>query len=122
MEKKRSVGIIILSIINMLMALYCVFNERWFFAPIYIVAGIGILLLKPFARYLAIVFSGYGIISLSVLFIYLLIKEPRAWLELTLVIPYILTVIYNSFIIYFLTRPKVKRQFIGANPVDKGAV
>lgn len=121
MNNGRSVSITILGIVYLLFAvLLFIFGYSSFFgqhpelstntffqgglffiALYHLIAGIGILMLRNWARYLVFVFNS---ITLILLFIKLIKGLPFASKDL-------LSIIFYVGVIYFLARAKVKEQF-----------
>ena len=106
MEKKRTVGIIIFSIVFILLGLFFLLAMP-LFSILYIIAGIGVLMLKPFARYLAITTSILGIAINTIKLVSYLNKGVPSQIIIALVGTYLI----HSAVIYFFTRPNVKEQF-----------
>jgi hypothetical protein len=106
MDKKRSVGIIIFSIVFILLGLLFLLAMP-LFSILYIITGIGILTLKPFARYLAIATSILGVVINT-------IKLVGYWnkgISSQIIIALVGTYLIHLGVIYFFNRPKVKEQF-----------
>jgi len=110
MEKKRSVGVIIFSILYILVGLLFILMMP-LFSIFYLITGIGVFLLKAFARYLAITVSLFGIIISIISAVGLLQRNLQQTPALRIVIAVILTCLFHLSAIYFFTRPKVKEQF-----------
>ena len=106
MEKKRSIGVIIFSIVFILVGLFFLLAMP-LFSILYFIIGIGILMLKPFARYLAIVTSILGIIVNTIKLTSYFNKNISSQIIIALVGTYIL----HLGVIYFFTCTKVKEQF-----------
>ena len=122
MEKKRPGGITAFSILYILMGLifliacpllsvrfgliFLIIGWLFFSFP-YLIVGIGIFLLRPFSRYLAIFLSLLGIVSSIARTIYFSLKSIR----LEILFACIMICFIHFFIIYYFTRPKVKEQF-----------
>jgi hypothetical protein len=131
MEKKRSKGIVILGtflLVCLLPALMAAFiaaisgpgpSERihgpsqirlvFILSPVaFLLAGIGVLALKNWARvFTIIVCSVMTLLIIGLLFL-------STSVDLLPLIFFLAIVIIFTSIIYYLTRPKVKRQFTGA--------
>lgn len=130
MEKKRSVGVMVvgsiltgISLLFLIMAFITfvisprdrsvivasVLNPVGFILILQLIAGIGILCLKQWARRLVMWVAGSDII-LGVLFLVLFTAgagEPSFGLVLLIM----LLLSFGSFLTYFFTRSKVKEQF-----------
>lgn len=106
MNKKRSIGVTVLSILYILLGLLFLLAMP-LFSILYIIVGIGIFLLKPFARYLAITVSilGFGVNTVKSVGFLNKNMSPQ------IIVALILTYLYYLGVIYFFTRPKVKKQF-----------
>jgi hypothetical protein len=121
MEKKRSIGLIICSIYLILLGVMNLFNINLF--TLFLVAGIGLLLLKPFARFLAIILSALAVVLLiasSIFFaleidpVPFLISPPYVSTEGDSIYIHFLTAlrcITYLIIIFFLLRSSTKKQF-----------
>jgi hypothetical protein len=87
------------------------------FSLFYIIAGIGLLLLKPFARYLAIVTSILGMVVGTIRGAQMfqsIAKVSTGSLfinSLPLLFTLLLTYSFHLGVIFFFTRPNVKEQF-----------
>ena len=103
---KRSPGLVIFGIIFIL-AGEIFLPAMPLFSVLYLIVGVGIFFLEPFARYLAIFVSILGIIINTKKLIGFLNKNISMQIVMALAGTYL---VYLG-IIYFFTRPKVKEQF-----------
>jgi hypothetical protein len=116
MEKKRSVGVTIFSILYLVVGVLFVLIMP-LFSLLYIIAGIGLLLLKPFARYLAVATSILGIVVGTIRGAQMLQSITKVSAgsifinSLPLLFTLLLTYLFHLGVIFFFTRPKVKEQF-----------
>jgi hypothetical protein len=122
MEKKRSVGVTVISVIEVLLGLkwgwssFTAFLSQTSISFIHIllliisalpiVLGILTFQLKPIGRKLNLIFSPLIAFLLFLSFVSLFIFNPL-WEFLS----GIYTLLITTFLIYFFTRPKVKEQF-----------
>ena len=106
MEKKRSIGVVIFGVVFIFLGVLFILVLP-LFSILYLIVGIGILMLKPFARYLAIVTAVLGIVVNSIKMVGLLNKNIPLQLLFALVGTYLI----HLGVIYFFTRSQVKEQF-----------
>jgi len=104
--KNRLIGLLVLGIVYIIIGvLFLVILPL--FSILYFVAGIGILMLKPFGRYCGLAASILGIIINSLT----LAQSLKQGIPLNILIAVVLTYLVHAGIIYYLTRPKVIEQF-----------
>ncbi len=126
MEKKRSVGVTVVGVLFIIFPVSNIFLAgilgyyytplqylfRGFFVLYPVITGIGILLLKEWARKLAIIFA----ILTTILAIFVCLAKsfinPEIFFKNVYdLIANISMIIIGSLLLYFFTRPKVKEQF-----------
>jgi len=109
MGKKRSSGIIALSITYVFLGLLSLVLKMPIVSLLYIIIGIGIYLFINFVRYFAIILSILGLI-INALMLGNLPQSSMLNSSLTILV-FLLFGLFNGGVIYYLTRPKVKEQF-----------
>ena len=134
MEKKRSAGVMIISIIMLMYSLWFVgdmlietpgilfspsdlYNSQggWFMSPfvglIYFISSLGIVKLKEWARKLAVYFS--ALISFLIVILIILVFNAAFQGECLPGVELLLIPMFSPSVIFliYLTRPKVKEQF-----------
>ncbi len=107
MDKKRSNGVIIVGIMLIISSIAGILGRYadWrllIYIPLFI-SGVGILFLKNWARVLSIL-----ILTIFTIETFIILKNFSTPI---LIIMQAFGVIYFLFLIYYLTRPKVKEQF-----------
>lgn len=120
MEEKRSIGVIIYSVIGFLIGIYSTyivsssnFSPYWFIGPAFTILSVSTFIMRKWVR--------IAIIALSIFYILLnifdiiepMIKyhssmDPFTYVFLYLLFPVLFLSVYSLF---YLTRPKVKKQF-----------
>jgi len=123
MDKKRSIGLTILGILIIAESIYGLYNiGRGLFlirlfnlriavtiiaALSYIICGFGVLRLYSWARITGIIISYYYIVATFIpVVVFQMFKQIP-----NILMPSIIRWIWYCFVIFYLTRPKVKEQF-----------
>ena len=111
MEKKRSVGLIVLSVFYILIGITTLFFVP-LFSILFIIIGIGLLALKNSIRCLAIISHIILAIAMPILrFAGLSGFSRQETMGITIISATIISILVHCGIIFYLTRPKVKAQF-----------
>jgi len=111
MEKKRSVGIIILSIAYILIGLITLFITP-LFSVLFVIFGIGLFTLKNSIRYLAIFTHAILAVVMPILrYAGLSGFSKQEAMNINIIFATLIAILINGYIIFYLTRPNVKEQF-----------
>ena len=116
--KNRSTGTTLYGAIIILVGVLICLRRGFLIAPVFFITGIGILQLKPFARYWAFATATLGImhVTLAMYKIVMMTKTnpnahaPYFYFAIGLVLSSLFCPLYAS-IFYYFTRPEVKEQF-----------
>jgi len=116
--KKRSIGVVLYGVAIILAGISLCLHRSFSMAPVFLATGIGILLLKPFARYWAFATATLGIMQASGA-IYKMamitkanphLHNPNLYISVGLITSVPFYLLYAS-IFYYFTRPKIREQF-----------
>lgn len=80
---------------------------------VYLISGIGILFLKLWAKWAAIMYAAFRIVQTPIQ-TFAWVYKTGGWNKVEIgstIFTMLIVVILNLLVVYFLTRPKVKEQF-----------